>query len=302
MKIISSTDDGYLVHFAALLHSAWLYNPDLSYGLIDTGISPSNLETLRKFASRLGIDLSIFPAAEKIRDALPGYAKRSAFGRVFIPELLPLDETRALYLDADMTVVGKLDELLATPLDDSAAAVCLDSIQMTIDNETRIQGIDYKGRYFNSGMMVMNLDRWRRDDIPRKVFQFARDYPGRLPYMDQSAINILLQGQVKIIDKKWNFFNLADVNTMDVRDLRIIHHTNNERPWKSALNPFAELYRFHRDRTPWPMGKPLRLPLSEKIQRWKRRIFGAFGSARYKSKADIYRDYDKCRRCIAVPA
>ncbi|MBY0382760.1 MAG: glycosyltransferase family 8 protein [Xanthobacteraceae bacterium] len=301
MHIVSSTDDGYFEHFCGFLHSAWLYNPGANFYLLDTGISPGNLNALAAYAQARHIKLSIVSAGEQIANALPNYRKRYAFGRIFIPELLP-HLTRAIYMDCDMTVTGGLTDLFETDLKSRPAAVCLDSIQMTIDNETRIQGIDYKGAYFNSGMMVMDLSRWRKEGIAQKVLSFARKNPDKLPYMDQSAINVVLRGRVKILDKKWNFFNLDDVDQIDISDIRVVHHTNNERPWKSALNPFRELYRLHRNQTPWPFGAELKLPLSERFKRKRREILAFFGSEEYRPKAHLYKVYDAVYEKIAVPS
>lgn len=300
MYILSSTDNAYLPHFCGLLHSAWIFNPTLKYGLIDTGITEANLTLLKEYAARNKIDLTVFPAAEKIRDALPAYKKRSAFGRVLIPEFLP-DHDRAIYLDADMTVNGDLSPLLSVDLEGKFVAACLDTIEQTVINEMRFQQLDYAGGYFNTGMMVMDLTKWRKDHIAEKVIEFANENPDRLPYMDQSATNVILLGQAKIIPLQWNFFNLDEVDRIDVSDVRIIHHTNPERPWKSALNPFADLYRFHRNKTPWPL-KRLRLKPREIFHKQKRLWGAAAGINKYEKKADIYRIYHDCKTKIAEPA
>ncbi|MBX9694428.1 MAG: hypothetical protein K2Z81_18725, partial [Cyanobacteria bacterium] len=120
IHIVTATDEGYFPHFCAMLHSAWLYNPEANFYLLDVGVSPASLDKLREFAGLKKIKLSIIPAADRIRAELPNYKYRATFSRVLIPELLPAELNRVAYLDSDMTVVGDLGELFEIDLGGNA--------------------------------------------------------------------------------------------------------------------------------------------------------------------------------------
>ncbi|RTL54694.1 MAG: glycosyltransferase family 8 protein [Bradyrhizobiaceae bacterium] len=249
LNIVSSSDEGYVGNYCALLHSAWLYHPDARFFLLDCGIAPQSLSRLLAFAAERSIDLSIVDAKDRLASELPHYNKRSAFGRVLIPELLPAGIERAIYLDADMTVVGDLTALHEADLGDAVAGVCLDGLPSGLKREEEVQKFDYAGAYFNSGMLLLDFAKWLREGIARQTIAFANENPERLLAMDQSALNLILHGRVKILPNIWNFFNVEN-GAVNFADVRIVHHTNGRRPWV-GYSPFSDIYHFHRSRTPF---------------------------------------------------
>ncbi|MES2751857.1 MAG: glycosyltransferase family 8 protein [Pseudomonadota bacterium] len=302
MHIVSSADDGYLPHYAALLHSAHLYNPDASFYLLDTGISPDNRARLLRFADGRRIRLSVIPAADQVLRSLPNYTKRSAFGRLFIPELMPDHVERAIYLDCDMTVIGNISELFASDLENRPFGACRDGFASEIRKESEVQGLPYTtDTYFNSGMLLIDLQRWREAAVTEKVIAFANKNPSRLLFMDQSAFNVEMFGQVKILDSKWNFFQLDAIDTVDTTSIRIIHYAVMVRPWLSPGCPFSELYWYHRNQTPWQQDR-FKPKLWHAIRREKRRIFALLGHKIYRSRMQEYRRSETVKEMLADPA
>ena len=90
------------------------------------------------------------------------HVSRIGTARILLPNLLPKEMKKILYLDSDMLVTSDLKELYDIPLDDYYAAMTLD-ISLCDDNR---ELIDTESNYCNSGMILMNLPLWRENNLP----------------------------------------------------------------------------------------------------------------------------------------
>ena len=107
---------------------------------------------------------------------------------MIIPDLLPQNINKVLYLDSDLVVISSLEELYQVNLNDYFLAV---------------QGSRKTG-YFNSGVMVLNLQKWRNEKISTKVLDWARENKEKLRHWDQTALNHVIASNFVTIDRKWN--------------------------------------------------------------------------------------------------
>ncbi|WP_407529903.1 glycosyltransferase family 8 protein [Methylobacterium oryzisoli] len=168
------------------------------------------------------------------------------YARLLLPYLMPRRE-KVLYLDADLIVLGDIAPLWRLDLRDHAAAAIRDPF---CDNRAAI-GFSPDEPYFNAGVLLMNLDAWRREGIAETVAgEIARLGP-RLKYFDQDALNLVLRGRILFADPRWNFQpRMADATPQDLactpeafRRIRerpaIVHFTTPHKPWK---DPFAIHY------------------------------------------------------------
>jgi len=58
--------------------------------------------------------------------------------------------------------------------------------------------------YFNSGVMILNLKKWREDDMSFKVINYLEENGRRLRYWDQDGLNAILAGCWGKLDPRWN--------------------------------------------------------------------------------------------------
>ncbi len=278
MLVVSSADEKFVPLYAAMVHSARLFNPEIRFRLLDSGITRKTKALLKDFASRKSIDLEILECSGVLA-RLQGLPVPQAFMRVLIPDLFP-DEDRALYLDCDVTIIGSLRELFKVDLGDFALAAMPDSVRGAVEEEIVRHGTDFGGQYFNSGVILIDIQEWRRRQITESALAYARGNTGRLRYWDQSALNYALQGNFYKLSDTWNFYNPMDFSAE--KDIRILHHTHFERPWNSVYSPFLELHKYHRSQTPWPLPEIAR-PFHIRIRDGKRFILGKAGVKRYRA-------------------
>ena len=128
-----------------------------------------------------------------LKDTWPIYA----WYRLLIPNYLPKEVHKILYLDADTVVCGDLTSLFKIEMSDYSVAGCLDP--ETFNQETFDRcGYDMNDQYLCSGVLLMNLDFWRKHQLAQKMISYAREYNDRIKFPDQDTINILCK-DTKII-------------------------------------------------------------------------------------------------------
>ncbi len=123
--------------------------------------------------------------------------------RLLLDQLLPESVHRVLYMDSDTVVCGSLKHLEELDLRGHVLAA---SIEATMNRRRRrLLGLGTHP-YVNSGVLLVDVDAWRREEAGRKVLDFYRGKAGAFFCPDQDAINGALAGRILIISPKYNFF------------------------------------------------------------------------------------------------
>ena len=254
--VIASSDDNYAPHLAVVFASLLSNCPEpakVSLFCIDGGISVANRRKLEHEVMRFGGAPLEFIEFDSDRfDSLPTckHITSAAYYRVAIPELFDSAVEKIIYLDCDVVVRGDIFELWNTDIKDFHIAA--------VEN---LSGHTYKKlgvpqhEYFNSGVMLINLTRWRQDDIAQKVFEFKQQHPDRICTNDQCALNGVMHKTWKPLPLKWNHqtglyrpsaqtsrFPEAEVREAIINPA-IIHYIGWDKPWRNiSFHPLASEY------------------------------------------------------------
>jgi lipopolysaccharide biosynthesis glycosyltransferase len=218
------------------LHSA----RKLDVKVLDGGLS----QRCRDFLSRL-ID-SVGESAElEFVNADPSVFEEATLGpgqshmtycRTLLPKLL--DVPRLIYLDCDVLVFRDLSGLFDHQLSrGKILAAVPDSETLTLDHDSRriaaAMNLPNGGRYFNAGVVLLNLEELRKQDFTEQSLEFFKKWREHYRFWDQSAINFLLYGQIEELPEYWNRaawqFDAQDNNQLDC----VIHYTTSV-PWLGA--------------------------------------------------------------------
>lgn len=127
------------------------------------------------------------------------------FARIFLPHLLP-HEKRVLYLDIDVLVLQDLKELFAIEVNDRILSLAVHEDQggyIPLRKQELHLSSDHG--YFNSGVMLMELDRMRQENIVNKLKDYLADERNVLYSPDQDLLNCVLCDRVQAIHPKWNW-------------------------------------------------------------------------------------------------
>jgi lipopolysaccharide biosynthesis glycosyltransferase len=181
-----------------------------------------------------------------------------AYARMLVPSLLPRTASRLLYLDSDIVVMESLRPLFETSLTGAIVAAVPDPVPPWIDRPFRSEVLKLPDPefYFNSGVLLIDVEAWQREAVTERAFEFTCDLPGgaKLLYPDQDILNAILSNRWHPLDRKWNFFNGAD-GPMDPQQFRIaaiVHFASGKKPWVSgSTHPARQIYLEYRQRTPF---------------------------------------------------
>lgn len=125
----------------------------------------------------------------------------SMYYRFLLPEMLPT-ENRVLYLDCDIIVRHSLKDMYATDLEGKALAAV---ISKSSDNLFWYNTLRITDPYFNSGVLLMNLNYWREQNLMMSLVNWISCNPDKCICPDQDALNAILQGKVTLLPHRYNY-------------------------------------------------------------------------------------------------
>lgn len=213
------------------------------------------------YAEHFGLDCRIYdvsPSLEPIRRDMVRLGRglnglnHLAYGRYFLSELLPDEVDRCLYLDMDVLILGNLEELptLLSPgkavaaVEDGALRRHPHNLTGTYWGHHLLQlGLPIRNSgYFNSGVLVLSLDQWRKQSLSRNLNE-ARNAllkrGGDPAFEDQDILNVHLGESIQPLPEIWNFFfhSINEISEETENDpdksIRILHFAGAAKPWKS---------------------------------------------------------------------
>lgn len=154
----------------------------------------------------------------------------SIYYRAIAPTILDNQIEKLLYLDADIVCLNDLSDLFKIRLEKEVAAVVKDGTgSATIDKRLDTLGIekDRYTSYFNSGVMLINVSEYNKQNIWFKFIDVIKRKREVLFFFDQDAFNIVLSKSVRYIENKYNYQNLDK----DIKQPCFVHFAGVRKPW-----------------------------------------------------------------------
>ncbi len=177
--------------------------------------------------------------------------------RFLIPDYLSHYD-KALWLDVDMIVKRDLTELFSTDLD----GMYLGAVRIGLKN-AGVQHVPWNC-YFNAGLLLMNLDLWRRDDLVGRVRALIDENDFSCPTQD--PMNLIGYEKTVFLPAEYNVYlspksmkgsrkreYLAFHGYSSFADLidraAILHFVENIKPWNDADYPEREEWMLYFDKS-----------------------------------------------------
>lgn len=182
------------------------------------------------------------------------HISQMTFARFLLADVMPLEVKRILYLDSDLLVLADLSELWASSLEGHCVGAVLDfGLDPLIKlQDPRCAGVPVVRRYFNAGVLLIDLDLWRQQQIGQRAGRYLAEHPNS-PYADQDALNFVLDESWKELAEHWNFQRHLEISVariMPASRPAIIHFVTANKPWKRELHtPNESLFDIYRGRT-----------------------------------------------------
>lgn len=279
INIVAATDEAYAMPTAACLRSVLDNTPaPISFMLLVDEVSTATIDRMRKSVHSPQTTIEFRDIADMLADRhfpmqtiLSKEYPRTVWATVLLEDLLPAAWDRAIYLDGDTVTLTSLLPLWNTEMRDFALAAVQDDPVWTISSEYGVSmwkelHLDPDLLYFNSGVMLIDLDSWRADKVSQRCMKVVRDYRNRIKQLDQEVLNAVLAGRWCPLDKTWNvtsWWKYAEnrVGKFEniVSNAKIYHFTGRSKPWtKRGENvPHREAFFKYLDRTEWRHWRPV---------------------------------------------
>lgn len=252
LHLVLAADGRYAMPLAAAVASAALHT-DARRGLVFHLLHSAFPAALRarvdaslKRAGRpharihwIALDMRELAGLRLVHD----YMSPLIYARLLIPELLPPDLDRVLYLDADMVVLEDLSPLWDTDLAGRSVGAVRDRIGQVgapggLRNHQAL-GIRADAHYFNSGLLLMDLRRWRALSIGPRVIDYLRTHRDLIQMGDQDGLNALLHDDWLELPFHWNWQTLPRMHRQGSTTCwsptssrqSILHFSSSEKPW-----------------------------------------------------------------------
>lgn len=294
--VVLAADDRFAMPLAATVRSALDHlSPDVTLRMVilDGGISPDSKQRLLRSwpAGRFSVQWIKVDDSALAGSPVSGHVNIVSYYRILIPRLLPDDVHRVIYLDSDLIICGDLARLWQHDLAGHACLAAQDPSAPYMDSSIAVDnlaesgpfigchrpvpnyhalGLSAKAPYFNAGVLLLDLDTWRREDLSGRLIACLEQNKGHVQWWDQYALNVVLAGRWGWLDPRWNQgshiyrYPTCEQSPFDRAsfdqqrdDPYIVHFTTRHKPWRaSCQHPLKQRFFDTVDRTQWAGCRP----------------------------------------------
>ena len=237
IPIFFAVDDGYIPFLAVSLKSV-IDNAseenEYKIKILYTNVSEENMVKIKNYKSQ-NIDIEFVDVKkqlEAIKDKLytRNYFSNTTYYRLFIPEMYP-EYKKAVYIDSDTVCLTDIANLYNIDIGENLIAGTPDGVIQAIDvfqdYVERVVGVSDYNKYFNAGIIVMNLEELRKYRFEEKFIYMLERVKFEVA-QDQDYMNRLCKGRVKLLDFSWN---RMPVMGKQEGEINIIHYNLGAKPW-----------------------------------------------------------------------
>ena len=275
LNVVFASDENYVSFLKISLNSLLEHNINefkkINIFILDDGISDKSKKSIEKLALEYSESITFIKTKqlEKMNITILGLERNlnktsfTTYSRLFISTLLPTDIDKVLYLDCDSLIVNSIKELWNLDISNYYCGAVFDGINTSVKERL---GFEKDENYFNAGVLLINLKKWRENNVEEKFIEFMINNQNKFYQHDQGIINNIFKDHIEIISPKYNlqnYFQILDYNlarkyicmeteyyTKEIIDESqknpvFLHFCglNYDRPWYNKNHPKAGLFR-----------------------------------------------------------
>ncbi len=236
IPIVLTLDKKYTQHLSVMLVSLFENNTNLSFHIyifsneLDTKDEQITNELIQRYAQNVSFHQINIDSINHF--GVHAHVSLATYYRIIVFSLLPDYVDKALYLDLDLLVVKDISFLYNLDIENKLLGVVPEVDEMI--SQKKILNIPDEKIYFNAGVMLVNIKKWKDEKWTEKVIEYINMNPEKIEFWDQDALNALCYDECIYMDKKWNmqagFFQKKYKDNF-VKTV-IIHFTGSSKPWQ----------------------------------------------------------------------
>ena len=251
---------------------------DIHFYIVDDGIKDKTRTELVNLIHSYGRQIDFIPAPDPCELFQYQFKDRYQLGhsyvRMCIGRLLPETVDRILCLDSDTLILDDLTELWNMDMEDNILAGVADC--MNLKAYSKQFGLTGEEFYCNAGVFLVNLKKWREENIEKEIIDIIHKRKGNVFFFEQTLMNYCCRGKIVKLHPKYNAYTLFYAFTYEnlirwrnptifytqeeiieaKKHPSIVHLTRNfymmSRPWVEGCDhPLTETYLAFKKKTPW---------------------------------------------------
>lgn len=277
INVVLSSDDNYAPYLGVTIYSLLKNNQgteSLKIFILDNNISKLNKNKLIDIVNIFNNSVINFIKVKNIEK----YAKiesrsrltLATFARLFLSSLLPDNIDKVIYLDCDALVLNSLNNIWNLNLKNYYCAGVIDLAPLFFKEEV---GLFKNDNYINAGFLLINLKKWREDNVELKFINYLEKHEGKVLNSDQGVVNAIFKNKILIINPSYNLmpiffeYDYDEIITMyDIKNFyskKVIKDSKNNvvflhfadflgKPWfKNFNHPCKNFYLGYASKTPF---------------------------------------------------
>lgn len=276
--VVYASDDKFAEILGVSLVSLYENSRDIELVVyvLDSGITEENRQRIESISRKYGSMIVWIPAIDVTEELSINVAvdrgSLSQYARLFVSRDLPEDLDRVLYLDCDIIVRKSIRELWELDLHGKTIAALMDAFSKYYRKNIDLEEKDIM---FNSGVMLIDLKRWKEDGIEKRLLEFISSKHGYIQQGDQGALNAILSHDVYCFEPRFNavtiFFDFSyrdmlmyrkppkfydeEAVQKAVENPDILHFTTSflsKRPWMIGCeHTYTYAWMRYKEMSPW---------------------------------------------------
>lgn len=241
IKVAVTINENYIYPLKVMLYSLFSTQKEpVTVFLIHSSIAAEKVEMLKAFCCSYGALLIEVPVSGELFEKAPvmQHFSKEMYYRLLCPWILP-EEERVLYLDSDIIINASLSDFYHMDLAGAAMAAVRERFT-GMDDINRL-GLKPDTVYVNSGVLLMDLRKMRKEMNTEEFWQVLRMREEKLLFPDQDLINIMWEGKMKYVEDSYNL----NVNVLYLKEylmtraqkksaFKIMHYIGPNKPWNSG--------------------------------------------------------------------
>ena len=182
------------------------------------------------------------------------HISEATYYRLFLEDYLDDEIDSITYLDCDVFCINNPLDLITKNIEnmkiiDSTIAV---SSEPSLSDHG-IKNLNMKtNMYFNAGVMVIDLKKWKKENLKNKFIKILNDLNEKLLFWDQDILNLSFDGDYSELHWYLNYkvymeedTSAKEINETVLNDISLLHYSGKYKPWavKGAVNNNSEYFQ-----------------------------------------------------------
>ncbi|PLY38515.1 lipopolysaccharide 1,2-glucosyltransferase [Pectobacterium carotovorum] len=265
LNVAYGIDKNYAVGCGISIASILIHNEiDFTFHVFSDDFDDEFIKKLNVLAEKFKTKIVLYKINSEMLKTLPctDIWSHAMYFRLLAFSHLSDKISSILYLDADVMCKGSLAQLNKLNTAPHVAAVVRDVPEMQKKSANRLKMASLEGKYFNSGVLFVNLTIWNELNLTQNIIDKLRSGEESIQYPDQDVMNILLHDNVTFLPREYNTIysiknELKDPSHQKYKeiiknDTILIHYTGVTKPWHKWANYPSTIF-FHQalQKSPW---------------------------------------------------